>query len=89
MTTQVCRRGAPIVITPRFQGVEVVPDKSRIREELERKIQEFFQAGGRIQQVPAGVSGERAQRYGDILLSKEAEKSRYRGTKISARQGSK
>lgn len=83
-------RGESIIITPRFQDAILVPDKAKIREELERKMEDFFRSGGRIQEVPAGVSGKQAQRYGDILLSKEQEvKSRQRGTKTSARQRKK
>lgn len=83
-------RGGSIIITPRFQDAILVPDKTAIRNEIERKMKEFFQAGGRIQEVPAGVSGERAQRYGDILLSKESEvKSRQRGARTTARQRKK
>lgn len=37
---------------------ETVQDREEERQEISRHIQEFLKSGGKIQIIPAGVSGE-------------------------------
>jgi len=44
--------------------VEIIPDKSKIREKIESQMQEFFQSGGRITEIPSGETVQLTKKTG-------------------------